>query len=881
MGFVNEVRRRLAVLLHRDRFHDDLVEEMHAHIEMQAEENQEEGMAANPARYSARRRFGNTAVLAETSRSVWGWGWLERVGQDVRFAFRMMRKSPGFTVVAILSLALGIGGNTIVFSTVNSLLLRPLPVASPDQLYFVNRNGGPSQSFPNYKDIRDRNTVFSSLFMYRVAAMSVESTEGARRVWGFLVTGNYFETLGIRPALGRFFGPREDQHVNASPHAVLSYACWQNRFGGDPQIAGRVVRINTHPYTVVGVAPKGFHGTEVFYWPELWVPLTMQPQIEGATNPWLESRGSFNGWVAGRLKPDVTPQQADANLKVVADQLTREHRLNEGMRLTVSRPGFVGAMLRGPIRAFAGGVLLLACLVLLAACANVASLLTARVTDRRRELAIRASIGAGRGRIVRQLVTESVVLSMGGGLAGITIAVLLLRLLSQWQAPLDFPVQFDVNPDLRVFAFALAVAVNTGLLFGTVPALRAWRADPNQSLKAGTAPAPGRRWALRDALLAVQVALCCLLVTASFLALRGLVQTFQTPLGFVPSGAVVVGYDLALSGYSEESGRGFHERALEAVSRIPGVEGSAYSSSVPLSIDQSNTGAYPEETVDFRPKNRIGATFYRVSPGYFRAMGTKLLRGREFTIHDGPRAPPVAIVNEALARKLLRPGDWVGQRFRWDRNTIAEVVAVVEDGKYETLTEASKPVIFQPILRYYSSTAVIVARSSRPEADVAADMRRALAEVDPHLPLYGVGSLTQMLGLVYLPANAAVISLGAFGILAMMLAVSGIYGLSAYSVAQRVREIGIRVAIGASPSNVLRLVFGRAAILVATGSAAGLALGALASKVLSSVVLGVSPRDPVVLAGAALTMGCIGIGAIWSPVRRALRVDPVQALRQE
>jgi predicted permease len=801
------------------------------------------------------------------------------LAKDLGYTVRLLRKSPGFTWTAMLSLALGIGANTVVFSVLNALVLRPLPVAEPERIYFVNNSGRPPNSFPNYRDIRDRNAVFESLFSYRIVQTALDNNNSTTRVWGYLVTGNYFATLGIKPALGRFITAAEDAHPNASPYAVLSYATWQNRFGSDPGIAGKDIRINGRPYTVLGVAPRGFHGTEVFYWAEIWLPMTMQAQIE--SNPWLENRNTFNAWIAGRLKTGVSVEQAEANLRTITTQMVREHPVNEGMRLTLSAPGLAGSALRQPTRAFGGGVMLLASLVLLAACANLAVLLAARSADRERDLAVRISLGAGRGRLARQLLTELLSISIAGGAAGCGVAVILLRMLSQWRAPLDFPIQFDVKADWRVFLFAFAAAVATGLLFGIGPASRAWKADPALSLKGLATPVSGRRWAVRDVLLPMQIALCCLLVIASLVAVRGLMRSFQTPLGFAPDGAAVAGYDLGLAGYGEDRGRVFQQRALEAAANLPGVESAAWSSSIPLSIDQSTTTVYPETTTDFRPKNAYAAAYYRVSPGYFRTAGTRILAGRDFRPQDDGKSPAVAIVNETFARRVTGRPDAVGRRFAQGGKTLVEIIAVVEDGRYESLTEAPHAAVFFPILQSYSPTVVLMARSHRPEQELAAEMRQAIGRLDPHLPVYGVGGVRQMLGFVYLPMRAAVITLGAFGVLALMLSLTGIYGLSAYAVSRRTREIGIRVAIGARPAQVLRFVFGRIGTLVTAGALVGLVLGLGAADVLASVVYQASSRDPIVIVAAMVSISVVAFAAAVGPARRAMRVDPVQSLRQE
>ncbi len=870
---------RIHSLFGRSRAEADLEREVDLHIEQLTREYMAAGMTEPEARLTARREFGPVELTKEHCRDMRRVHLMEDLFKDLVYTFRVLRKSAAFTLTAVLSLALGIGANTVVFSVLNALVLKPLPVAEPGRIYFVNNSGRPANSFPNYRDIRDRNQVFQSLFSYRIVQVALGDERGAHRIWGYLATGNYFESLGIQPASGRFFTPAEDAHPDASPYAVLSYSCWQNRFGADPGIPGKEVRVNGRPYTVLGVAPPGFHGTEAFYWADIWVPMTMQPHIEG--NSWLDSRNNFNAWIAGRLKTGVSVAQANANLKTIAAQLAHEVPVNEGMELTLSAPGMAGSSGGEPTRAFTGGLMLLASLVLFAACANLAALLTARAADRERDLAIRVSIGAGRGRIVRQLLTESLSISITGGVAGCVLAVLLLRLLSQWRAPMDFPVQFDVTADWRVFLFALLAAVATGILFGAGPALRAWKADPALCLKGLAAPVSGRRFTARDVLLPLQIALCCVLVTSSLVAVRGLTRSLQTPLGFQPDGAAVVGYDLGLAGYDTSRGALFQQRALEQISHLAGVESAAYSSSVPLSIDQSHNTVYPENTTDFRPRNAIRVGHFNVSPSYFHTAGTRLLMGRDFTPQDNEKSPRVAIVNQTFARRVVGTADAVGRRFRMGPDSLIRIVGVVEDGKYETLTESPQATLFFPIRQDYSSEIVLMARSARPEAEMAAEMRQVLGRLDPNLAVYGVGGWRQMLGLVYLPMHAAVITLGAFGALALMLAITGIYGLAAYTVSRRAREIGIRIAIGARPAQVLASVFSRIGKLVAAGAIAGLALGFAGAGVLASIVYQASSRDPVVIVAAVLSIAAVAIAAAYGPARRAIRVDPVRSLRHE
>jgi predicted permease len=867
----------------RRRKQEDFSQEIKSHLALETDRLREQGLSRQEAETVARREFGNVTIAQERFYLAGRWLWWEHLKRDIVYAGRVLAHNPGFTLVAVLSLALGIGANSLVFSVVNALVLRPLPVEHPEQLLFLETsNAGPGVSFPDYRELRDRNRAFAGLVGCRVAPMELDSNEGADHIWGYLATGNYFDVLGLQPAMGRFFHAEDDLQPGASPYAVLSYASWQQRFGGDRNIVGKTIRINRQPFTVLGVAGRSFHGTELFYWPEVWVPMMMEAQIE-VGNPWLESRGTRNTWVLGRLKPGVSAAQARANLNAIATDLARQQpAYDEGLQFRVARPGLIGDAIGGPARAFAIGVMVLAGLVLLAACTNLASLLTARTADRQREIAIRLSVGASHGRVVRQMLTETLVLSLAGGAAGYGLAVLLSRGLSNWRAPLEFPVQFDVSPDWRVFFFACAISVLAGIVFGLAPAGHASQTNPNTVLKGETSSWRGAKLAPRDVLVVIQVALCFVLVAGCLLSLRGLQQALTLRLGFDPQGVTVVGFDLGMAGYSEEQGRAFQLRALEAIERMPGVSSAAYSNSVPLSIDQSQSSAFSEDLAHPRPADSVSVIYYQVSPNFFHTLGIELMAGRDFTWHDDAKSPRVALVNRTFGRQVLHTDQPVGKRFRFGTaGPLIQVIGVVEDGKYQTLTERPQPVVFQPILRVYNTTTTLIVKSSRPEAQMVEQMRQAVTQLDAHLPLYGAGSLQQMLGLVFFPTRAAAIALSAFGLLAIMLAATGIHGLVSYAVARRVHEIGIRMAVGARPAQVVRLVLGKVLILIIAGAAIGLALALAAGQVLASIVYQASPRDPAVFAAVLGTMALLGLASCWAPVRRALRIDPMVALRHE
>jgi predicted permease len=803
--------------------------------------------------------------------------WLLR---DVRYALRSLARTRGFTTVAILTLALGISANTVVFSFLDALILRPLPIPHPESVFFVQTAGTFSHSFPNYRDLRDRNLTFSELAGYRLAWMAVDGGADPVPTWGYLATGNYFNLLGLQPVRGRFFSPNDDVTRGGSPYAVLSYAYWQRQFDGDPDVVGRTIRINGLPYTVVGVAPRDFNGTEVFFRPDLWVPMTMQAQIEGRLS--LDERRTSNTLVIGRMRNGVTREQAETDLNTVAAAMAAENpTINGRLRLALATPGLWGDTLRGPVSAFVGAVMALAVLVLLAACANLASILAVRVIDRFRELAIRTSIGATRGHILRQVAIETLLLCSVGGAAGLGVAVIALRTLSRWHGPMGLPVQLDVTPDASVFGFAVAASLIAALFAVIAPVRRAARSNAADLMRQGASPVGWRRWSSRDVLLGLQLALCCVLITACFVSLRGLTRALAVPLGFDPRGVTVSIFDLGQGGYTPAEGRAFQSRALDAVRALPGIAEAAYASALPLTTDQSTTTVFQESTVDFGPANAISAPYYHVSPGYFHLMRTRLLAGREFSVFDTPDSPRVAIVNETFARRVIGTSDAVGRRFRLGAgsNDLREVVGVVEDGKYFSLSEEPRPTVFWPAAAAYNSSTVIAVRSTLPSGEVTSQLRRIIRNLDPRVSLQADGTVTDANALFFLPARAATIALGAFGLLAISLALIGIYGLAAYSVSARVREIGIRVAIGARSHDVLRSILGRTAVVLAAGACAGIAAGMAVSQLLKAVVYHATPGDPVVIAATACTVALVGLGAAWVPARRALAVDPAQTLR--
>jgi predicted permease len=811
---------------------------------------------------------------------------MDRLFQDLIVSFRRLRSSPGFTVAAILTLALGIGANTTIFSLVNAVVFRPFGVEHQNELVFFNMHMAkadfPALSYPNYKDYRDRNTALSSLAMYRMVPLNLSRGGGENsRLWGYEVTGNYFDMLGVKAARGRLLHPEDDVNKGGHPLAIITYNCWQRRFAGDPDIAGKKVKVNGLDYTILGVTPAAFTGTELIFTPEIFVPITMSAQIEGFN--WIDQRGDSNGFVIGRLKPGVSSKSAEAGINSISTQLAAEYpKENAGVSIVLSAPGMAGTFLRGAITGFSAVLMVVAGMVLLIACVNLASLLLARAADRRKDTAIRLALGASRYNLIRQLLTESLVLAVAGGTAGILLAVWLTDLVNSWTPPIDVPVIPHVVMDMRVLLFAGAVSLLTGLLFGLVPALQSTRATLAGAMRNDAPSDKLRRVSLRDLLVTAQVALSVVLLIGSVLVVRSLQHALSLHLGFEPKHAAAISFDVGLQGYNEEHGRDFQRRLLAKVRSIPGIEAAGLIDGLPLTLNFSNNGIYVEGKPEPRAADVPLAHMYEITPGYLQAMHTRLVSGRDFDARDTKDAPRVVLVNEAFARQLLPGEDAVGKRFRYSpTGPWTQIAGIVEDGKYVSLSESPSPTVFQNMEREWRSSNTLVARSPMPEAETVRQLRRAAAELDASLTIYEAGSVTNRLALALFPARLVAVVLASFGLLAVVLAATGVYGIMAYAVSRRTREIGIRMALGAAPSQVLRVVLNRTAVLLAIGTALGLAMSLAAGKFFGQILYGVSPRDPLTYASAIGLMAAVAFVACWVPARRAIRVDPLTALRME
>jgi len=802
---------------------------------------------------------------------------------DLRFALRQLKKSPGFALTAILTLALGIGANAVVFSVLNALVLRPVNVPNAQNLYMVQRSQFPSQSYLDYIDLRDRNRTFASMVTFNIMGpVGVDTGGNASTAWPYLASGNYFDALGIQPYMGRFFHAADEHGKNSAPYVVLSYAYWHGHFHDDAGVVGRTVAINKHQFTIIGVAQPAFRGTELFFAPAMWIPMVEQPTVEG--NDQLQYRGNHSDWVVGRLKPGVTPAQATEDLNALAAWLSKTYPGDDdGVKFSLARPGLVGDMLGGPARAFMGGLTMLAGLILLAACANLGSLFAARTADRAKETALRLALGSHRWLILRQMLTEAVSVSVVGGALGLAGGVVILHWLSAWQPIPDIPINVPVNPDAATYVVALLLALASGFLFGIMPVRQVIRTDPWQTIRTGAAVAGSmRRLTMRDVLLAVQIAICAVLVTSSLVAVRGLARSLHSSFGFQPRNVMLVQTNLQMAGYTEDRRPQMQRRMLDAAAAIPGVTAVGYASNLALTLSGGDSFVFTDSTTDFRPTNQAAdAMNYNISPGYLEAAGTRLLAGRDLTFADDKKAPNVALVNREFAVKVFGSVQMaVGGHFKFWGGTRAEVVGVVEDGKYRTLTEDQQPAMFFSYQQQPSSGTWLLVRSERDPEEISRDLEQKLHGLDAGLPIV-VRTWNEEMGSALFAARVASVALGVLGLLGAMLAVTGIFGMASYTVSKRLRELGIRMALGAQRRQVLRTALGRAFVLLSVGSVAGIGLGVLASKVLSYIVYQAAPRDPVVLGEVVLTMLVLGLAAAWIPAQKALAVNPMILMREE
>jgi predicted permease len=812
--------------------------------------------------------------------------------QDLRYALRMLVKSPGFSLVAILSLALGIGANTAIFSLINAVLLRPLPVTDPRSLVLVSttdqRNpGNLPLSHLNFKDLRAQNGVFTDMASLSFNQVNYSHGQESEQIPVQIVTANFFALLGAEPSMGRGF--RADEEAQATPVAVISHGFWERSLGSDPAAVGQTLTLNRTPYTIVGVAPKNFTGVLLGGGPSLWLPMSRNVVVQPS---WYETRRGLFLFSVARLKPGVTAEQARANLKTVFANLEQAFPVDNKGRSATAVP-----LLEARLNPNGQGanvlvqqstvLMTVVGIVLLIACANIANLLLARASKRRREVAIRLALGAKRSRLVRQLLTESLMLSVLGGIAGMVLASWTLSAIVTAELPLPFPIDpAALSLDPRVLAFTASLALLTGVLFGLAPALQASKPDVVPVLKNELIPsATGQRglrafFSLRQVLVVAQVALSLIALIAAGLFLRELQHSQDIDTGFETRGVLVMNFNLLREGYTPERGQLFFEQIVEKAGALPGVQGAAIAQVPPLAGGFARS-VFPEGA-DTTTTGRILVQVNTVGDGYFQTIGIPIVRGRDFTRADTAASPKVVVVNETMARQFWKGEEPLGKRFKFfGDQDYTTVIGVAKDSKYNGVAEDAQNFIYQPLRQNYSPQATLHVRSASDAAGLANAVRGAARELDPSLSVFNVRTLEEQVSNSLQPLKMNVIMLAVFGGLALLLASIGLYGVASYSVAQRTREIGVRMALGAQPSSVVALVLGHGMILVAAGLAIGLIAAYSAAGLMRSLVTGVSTHDPLTFGGTAAVLGVIALFASYIPARRATRIDPLIALRTD
>lgn len=810
--------------------------------------------------------------------------------QDIRYGVRQLRKSPGFAVVAVLTLALGIGVNTTIFSFVNALLFRPPSgVEATNRLVSVwNRmpNGHEMEfSYPDYIYFRDHNQAFSSLIAYSSDPERASwAQSGQSRLIGVrLVSGDYFPALGIKPIMGRVFLPEEDVTAGAHPVVVLSYRFWQRELNADPAILGKTVTLAGHSFTAIGVAPANFADLEPGFETDVWAPLTMQKEITPG-NDLLQNRTGYWIFVVGRLKPGVTREQAQANMSVLARQLAQAHPdTNKDWDAAISPLTGLDPEARGYVVAFGALLMVVVGMVLLMACANAANLLLAKASGRWREMAIRSALGAKRSRILRQVITESTLVALLAGGVGVLFSLWAGPLLLALKPSMLSFIQLDLPLDWRMLAFALAVSIVTGIVFGSVPALYSSKIDVAARLKDESLGSL-RKSRMRSALVVLQVAVCLVLTIGATLCLRSLLNARSIDPGFETKNRLAVELDLRMVGFADSHAKTFDSQVLDRVQALPGVRSASFTNYLPLGFEGISQPFQIEDRPDETKNVIVGAM--SVGPGYFQTMGIPLIAGREFGSQDNDKSPEVVIINDAISRRFWPGQDPVGKFIstRTDANhnqVWSEIVGVVKTGKYRSLDEMAEPFLYHPFMQQFDPHATLVIRTAGDPNAVLPAVRSAVMDIDSAAPIVAAQTMQDYMSVPLFPAHFTGILLGIFAALALLLAMVGLYGVIAYSVAERTHEIGIRLALGAEKHDVLRLVVGQGSKLSVAGVGVGLAAALGLMRLIANLLYGVSPADPVSFVLAPLLLLLVSASACYLPARRAMRVDPLTALRYE
>jgi macrolide transport system ATP-binding/permease protein len=892
-------------LFQRRKHEEALEKELRFHVEQHTNDLIAKGHSPEEARRQARLALGGPEQVKEMCRDERRTRWLADLLQDGRYGVRILAKHPGFTTVAALALALGIGVNTAILSAVNGFVLRPLPaVEKPEEL--ITLHSGKKMdaevwgdiSYPNYLDLREQNKSFSDLCASEEASAGISSGESrnsgdnerAEVAWGELVSSNYFDVMGVKPVLGRGILPEEDRTPNAHPVTVISHSLWQRRFNADPGVVGKTIYLNGQPFTVIGVMPESFLGSTFYLRYAFWAPLMMAQQF-GRRAEWQTDRGYAIFSLYGRLKPGVTMEQAGKDLNQVVEGLGQRYpKENADTKIQVTTE--LDSRYTGATKIIKYGGLLALCisgLVLLLACANVANLMLARAATRAREIGIRLAIGASRGRVVRQLLTESVLLALLGGGLGLALAYWGSDVMRASFPPVPYPVSFDFSPDSYVLKWMLVVSLLTGVIFGLAPALLASRIDLVAVIKGGAAgPSHSRRrLTLRGALVVAQVTISLVVLICAGLFIRSLSQARQTDPGFETENLVTMMINPSLLAYDpQETTRRFFPELVRRIEAQPGVRAAALINEMPLQVDNLSRGPVVKEgEIDPPPNQGINSDCSIVTPKYFDAMRIVLLQGRDFTDRDTVDAPPVVIVNQEFARRFYGSAEnAMGKRFRLGQGTpLMEIIGIAKDGRYNTLYEDPQTFMFLPVYQHprTSMTLLISAQSAGDLKSVVESARREIAQLDARLPVVGVMMAEENLSIAYWGPRVAAGMATTFGVLALVLATMGLYSVMMYDVSQRTHEIGIRMALGATLRDVLQLIVGQGMRMAMIGIVLGL-MGAFAlTRVLGSLLLGIGTTDPVTFIGVPLLLIAVALLACYIPARRAARVDPLVALRHE